>query len=362
MPTSALLRILFLCPLFLFVQCQQAPPIQPEPNTYYFPPNTGAEWERIEPSALAWNSTRMEMLYQFLEQKNTKAFIILYKGRIVSERYFGSFTADSLWYWASAGKTATALLAGVAQQEGLLHIGEPVSKYLGEGWTLASAEQERKILIKHQLSMSTGLNDNVPDRDCTLPACLRFLSEPDSRWAYHNAPYTLLEKVIEQAAGTNYNQYFRQKISQPIGMNGVWLRVGFNNVYFSNTRSMARFGLLLLNRGQWKEQPVLTDEAYFNQMIKPSQPFNNSYGYLTWLNGQVSHMLPIVRPVFSGSLFPQAPPDMYAALGRDDQKIYVVPSLDLVVVRLGNPAGNIQLAVSSFDNELWGILRPIIGY
>jgi hypothetical protein len=73
-------------------------------------------------------------------------------------------------------------------------------------------------------------------------------------------------------------------------------------------------------------------------------------------------MLPTVQASFSGMLVPNAPADLYAALGKNDQKIYVVPSLGLVVVRMGEAAGNSHLALSSFDNELWGKLKGVIGY
>jgi len=53
---------------------------------------------------------------------------------------------------------------------------------------------------------------------------------------------------------------------------------------------------------------------------------------------------------------------MYAALGKNDQKIYVVPSQNLVIIRLGDSAGTPQFAVSGFDNELWGKLKTIINY
>ncbi|HEX2535137.1 MAG TPA: serine hydrolase domain-containing protein, partial [Chitinophagaceae bacterium] len=77
----------------------------------------------------------MADLEAFLQLKKTKAFIILKNGRMVKERYFGTFTADSLWFWASAGKTLTAFVVGVAQQEGKLDIDDKTSKYLGTGWT-----------------------------------------------------------------------------------------------------------------------------------------------------------------------------------------------------------------------------------
>jgi hypothetical protein len=70
-------------------------------------------------------------------------------------------------------------------------------------------------------------------------------------------------------------------------------------------------------------------------------------------------MLPTLQNVFSGALVPDAPAEMYCALGKNDQKIYVVPSQGLVVIRMGNAAGNVQLASSSFDNELWGKLKLV---
>ena len=106
----------------------------------------------------------------------------------------------------------------------------------------------------------------------------------------------------------------------------------------------------------------MTDSNYFNSMVNTSQNINPSYGYLWWLNGKASHMLPQTQIVFTGNLIPTAPPDLFAALGKNDQKVYVVPSQKLVVIRMGESAGNVQLALSSFDTELWGKLKTIIGY
>jgi len=350
------------CCLLTMVACQKNAP-SPAPDSLaqmYFPPVSGNTWETASPASLGWNETELANLYTFLQQKNTKAFIVLKNGKIVIERYFGRFTADSTWYWASAGKTLTAMLVGIAQKQGLLRISDLTSQYLGSGWTSLPADKENLITIRHQLTMTTGLNDAVPDDDCTLRACLQYSADAGTRWAYHNAPYTLLEKVVETAARTDYNTYFRRIIGSRIGMSGSWIKVGFNNVYFSNARSMARFGLLLLNRGKWNGTPILDDDAYFNDIINSSQQLNPSYGYLTWLNGKSAHMLPAVRFIFNGALIPNAPADMYAALGKNDQKIYIVPSQQLVVIRMGESAGNVQLAASSFDNQLWGQLNKVI--
>jgi len=299
-------------------------------------------------------------IYTYLLQKHTKGFIILKNGRIAAEIYFGSFTSDSNWYWASAGKTVTGFLVGIAQQEGKLNIDHKTSQYLGAGWTSLATAKENLITIRHQLTMTTGLDDGVPDSDCTTPACLQYAADAGSRWAYHNAPYTLLEKVVEAATGTSYNNYFQLKIRDKIGMNGLWIKTGFNNVYYSTPRSMARFGLLLLNKGIWNGAPVLSDMNYFNAETNTSQNLNLSYGYLTWLNGKTNYMLPQTQFKFSGSLIPNAPADMYAALGKNDQKIYIVPSQNLVIIRMGDPADNANFALSGFDNEIWGKLKAVM--
>lgn len=346
---------------FLSIACKKSstPVVD---NSMYFPPLSGTEWAAQDPRPLGWNMTELDGLYQYLASKNTKAFIILKNGRIAVEYYFGTFRADSNWYWASAGKTLTAMLVGIAQQESLLNINNRSSQYLGTGWTSLPLAKENLITVRHQLTMTSGLDDGVPNNDCTLPSCLQYKSDAGSRWSYHNAPYTLLERVVENATGLSYNNYFQQKIRNRIGMNGLWIRTGDNNVYYSNPRSMARYGLLLLNRGKWNGTAILNDETYFNNMTTTSQSLNLSYGYLTWLNGKGSHMLPQTQFVFNGAMTPNAPADMYAALGKDDQKIYVVPSQQLVVIRMGESAGNVQLAVSSFDNELWGKLKNVIRY
>ena len=335
----------------------------PATDTLYFPSLTNNEWQTTSTNTLGWSETALNDLYTYLQSKNTKAFIILKNGRIVTEKYFGTFTADSNWYWASAGKTMTAFLTGIAQQENLININNKISEYLGTGWTSMPLVKENLITVRHQLTMTTGLDDNVSDPDCTLPSCLQFKADAGTRWAYHNAAYTLLDKVIENATGLTYNNYFQQKIRDRIGMNGLWIKTpNSNNVFYSNARSMARFGLLLLNKGKWNTSPILADENYFNQQVNTSQNLNLSYGFLTWLNGKSSSMFPGTQTVFPVSLIPNAPADLYAALGKNDQKIYIVPSQKLVVIRMGNSAGTPQFAVSGFDNELWGKLKLIIGY
>jgi len=104
-------------------------------QTLYFPPlSSTANWDTISPSSLGWCLNEIDTLYDYLQQQDTKGFIVLKDGKIVLEKYFGTFTKDSLWYWASAGKTITSFLVGKAQEENYLSITDTSSTYLGAGW------------------------------------------------------------------------------------------------------------------------------------------------------------------------------------------------------------------------------------
>jgi CubicO group peptidase (beta-lactamase class C family) len=322
----------------------------------YFPPTTGTTWETTTPQSLGWCTNKIDSLYAFLGSRDTKAFIVLKDGRIVLEKYYGTFTQDSVWYWASAGKTLTAFLAGIAQQDKLININDSTSKYVGVGWTSLPSAKERLITLKNNLTMTTGLDDAVPDADCTLPSCFVYKADAGTRWAYHNAAYYMVQNVIEKVSGITINQYTNQKLLLKTGITGLWV----NNIFFSKPRSMARFGLLLLNKGKWNQDIILSDTAYLRTMTNTSQNLNKSYGYLTWLNGKGSFMLPGSQIVSPTNLVPSAPADMFCALGKNDQKIYVVTSQNLVVIRMGEKAGNLSLnALSNFDNEIWQRLTTL---
>ena len=318
----------------------------------YFPPTFG-NWETQDPAELNWCETELEDLHDFLDERDSKAFIVLKDGRMVIEWYYDSFTKDSIWYWASAGKSLTSTLIGIAQEEGLVDIENPTSDYLGTGWSSLTPEQEAQITVRHQLTMTTGLSDQTGDVDCTDPECLVYLAEPGTRWAYHNAPYTLLESVISNAAGQGINQFFASRIGNTIGAISAYIPLGYNRVVFSRPRDMARFGLLILANGQWNGTTVFGDQAYLEAMRTPSQDLNPSYGYLWWLNGQDSYLYPTLQFSFPGPLIPTAPADAYAALGKNDQKLYIVPSQGLVIIRMGNNASDGPLAISDFDVTLW---------
>ncbi len=318
----------------------------------YFPPNNSSIWETTDPSELGWCQSKIDSLYDLLEANSSRAFILLKDGKIVLEQYFNGHSANDNWYWASAAKSLTAFMVGIAQQEDYLDIADTTSQYLGEGWTAGTLAQEEKITIKNQLSMTSGLDEGVPESSCTLDTCLQYLAEAGTRWAYHNAPYTLLDQVIEAATGQSLNQYTTQKLKIPIGMNGIYLLQDYNNVFFSTPRSMARYGLLILNEGNWNGNQLMTDTDYFNEMVNTSQELNKSYGYLWWLNGKESYKLPQTQLTFPGSMIPNAPDDVIMALGKNGQFINVVPSENMVWIRMGDAPDQFPVP-HLLNDEIW---------
>ena len=327
-------------------------------QSLYFPPTTGNVWDSILPSNLNYCQARIDSLYNYLQLKNTKSFILLKDGKRVLEKYFGTYKRDSVWYWASASKSLASFITGVAQQKGYININNLASQYLGNGWSSAPLAKENLITVKHLITMTSALND-APGTPCTnedtAKNCLTYLADAGTRWAYHTGAYRKVQDVVSNAVGQNYNLITNNWIEAKTGMSGFW----YQQEYYSKARDMARFGLLNLNNGIWNTDTLLKDTTYFKAMHRTSQNLNLAYGYLWWLNGKINGMAPGYQIVFPGPLMSNAPNDMYAALGKNDQKIYVVPSTNMVIVRQGNTAGGFNLAASAFDNVLWDYINKL---
>ncbi len=329
----------------------------PPEEQLYFPPIGSSIWETKTVESLGWNQSQVQPLLDYLELKNSKSFMILHNGKIVMEYYFNGHTATDTWQWNSAGKTLVASTIGIAQQENLLNINTKVSEYLGTGWTSEPLNKENLITSRHLLTMTSGINDA---NDLILTSNLTYLADAGSRWSYHNVFQKLMD-VVAASSNQTFENYFNSKLKNKIGMDGFWDNGIIYKIYNSNTRSMARFGLLALNKGKWDNEQIL-NTTFFNESISTSQNINPSYGYLWWLNGKSSFMVPGEQTQFQGYLVPDAPAEMYAAMGASDQRIYVIPSKKLVIIRMGEASdpSNPSFAVSGFDNELWGKINAVI--
>ena len=349
----------------LLLACSDSQTLEAEPavDALYFPPLDNSQWETVEPNDLGWNTEAIDDLETFLIEQETKAFIVLKDGRIAIEKYYGNdffnreFTRESQWYWASAGKSLTAFLTGIAQNDGLLNIDDRTSDYLGNGWTTLTPAQENLITLKTQLQMTTGFDYDGGNLNCKDPICLNYKADAGSEWYYYNAPYLLLHDVIENASGTSYNQFTTESLSAT-GINGSWRSTGGSNVFWSRPLDAARFGLLNLNNGNWNGDQLVS-ENFFTAMTTTSQQLNPSYGYLWWINGTDSTIFPGFADSFNRPVVRNAPDDMYSALGKNGQIIDVVPSMGLVIIRMGNSADDDLVPIQSHD-LLWERINAVI--
>jgi CubicO group peptidase (beta-lactamase class C family) len=333
----------------------------------YFPLTAGA-WERVSPATVGWDEVRLQLALDFAGKTRASGVAILHRGRILAEQYwspdqeaqagkkareYGALVRGRdaegrvIEDVASVQKSVTAILVGMAQSRGLLKLDDPVSRHLGKGWSKASPEQEAEITVRHLLTMTSGLKDD-----------LTFEAAAGTRWRYNSAAYARSIAVVAAAAKKTPNELTREWLTGRIGMNDSrWVNrasasqeAAMNSLGFATTaRDLARFGLLILAAGQWNGETLIADRDYLRAALSPSQELNPSYGYLWWLNGQPEVARGAGERV-KGPLIPTAPPDLVAALGAIDRKVYVVPSLGLVVTRLGNSAG------PAFQNEFWKLL------
>ncbi len=305
---------------------------------------------------IRFDKAKIDGLNTYNEEHKSRAFIIYQDGKIINEKYFGkkligrqAFDQETNWYWASAGKSLTAVLIGIAQQENLLNIEDSVSKYLGK-WTSMASEDEDKITIKHLLTMTSGL-DYKKDFFCSSKNCLVFKNPPGTFWYYDTAVYSQLAKIIEKVSKKNIDDYTSEKLSGA-GITGKWHKYAGGLVFFSTAKSFLQFGKLVLNKGTLDGKIYYKNDLYFQNMLQSSQDLNPSYGYLWWLNGKEKIKVPGVETALNQSLVPNAPKDMFCALGKNGQFLDIVPSENLIIVRMGASPTAVENTVK-FHRELW---------
>jgi CubicO group peptidase (beta-lactamase class C family) len=333
----------------------------------YFPP-AGGTWEKIAPAKVGWDEAKLKAALEYAGKTRASGVVVLHRGRILAEQYWSvdedakagtkareyrallrGRDADGhvIEDVASVQKSVMAVLVGIAQHRGLLKLDDPVARHLGKGWSKASVEQEAAITVRHLLTMTSGLKDD-----------LTFEAAAGTRWRYNTVAYSRLVPVVAAVAKQPANEFTRAWLTARIGMaDSRWVGralagsdAAANSLGFATSaRDLARFGLLILAHGRWNDESVIADRDYLHAALRPSQTLNPSYGYLWWLNGQMEVARGDGQRV-KGPLIPSAPNDLVAALGAIDRKVYVVPSLELVVTRLGNSAG------PAFQNEFWRLL------
>ena len=355
--------------LVLATGCQTAPHTADETESreptvsqeIYFPP-TDSNWETISPEDAGWDPERLQNVLDYAGGQRSSGVVVAYKGRIMAEQYW-NLTPDSKTAYsamkfgtdaaghsiedvASIQKSVAAVLAVMGREHGLLDLDVPASQYLSEGWSKAKPEDEAAITVRHLMAMASGLNEQ-----------LEFEAPAGTKWNYNTRAYTRVYEIVSHVAGTELNATTREWLTSRIGMNDSrWVnrpvppgRKSPDNLlgFATTARDLARLGILVLAEGKWGPQQIVKKES-LDELFAVAQEMNPSYRLLWGANGTTMHMRPHNSKVFDGPLFPSAPPDLLAAMGSLGRKLYIVPSLGLVVTRLGD-----QYPDKRFDHTIW---------
>ncbi len=279
-------------------------------------------------------------MISYARAQNSCALLVVRRGRILLERYWCGMDHRSKVNAWSMAKTVTALAVGAAEARGFIRsVDQPVETWLTE-W---AGDPRGKITLRQLLQMTSGLRMGNMIRihlgEDAAGAALDtpLVIEPGSEFRYNNVNTLLLSLIVQRASGMRYADFLSRAIWKPLGAAdaAVWLdrQGGTPKTYcclLTTARDWARVGLLLLHRGRAGDVQVVP-ATWVDQMLTPSA-LEENYGFQIWLG----YSRPPCR--FGDWSEPFATTDTFMLVGRDEQRVYVVPSHELVVVRIGHRA------------------------
>ena len=284
----------------------------------------------------------------YAQANNSASLLVLHKGKLVSESYWRGFKLSSTSNSMSMSKTVVALLIGIAIEEG--HIDselDTVAKYISE-W---SEDERSKIILQDLLYMHSGLRNE--DKTTSLSSDLvqmymgkdvnrialniPALTSPQKDFDYNNVNTQILGEVLERATGERYVDYLSTRLWEPLKASdaGLWLDRPQGNpklfcCLFATGQDWLKIGQLFINQGKVNHKQVVPSR-WLDKMVQPS-PIESSYGYHIWLEAMTDNKL---GGNFGKSSQPFAAQDTFYLNGRSLQRVYIIPSYDLVIVRVG---------------------------
>ena len=280
----------------------------------------------------------------------TRAVVVLYKGQLVGERYGHGFSRSTRLLGWSMTKSITSALIGMLVKDGRLRVEAPapVPEWREPG------DPRHAITVEDLMQQCSGLQfveDYSKYSDATrmlfdhadmgaYAASHPLKDAPGTVWYYSSGNSNILSRIIRQTVGEEgYHRFPYERLFHPMGMNSAVMEpdasgtfVGSSYMY-ATARDWARFGLLYLGDGVYNGQRLLP-EGWVQRTVTPARPAaRGQYGYQFWLNAGAKG-----NP--ADRLYPHVPTDMFCADGYEGQNVFIIPSRQLVVVRLGMSHGN----------------------
>jgi CubicO group peptidase (beta-lactamase class C family) len=319
-----------------------------EPTGEYWPTKG---WRSCRPEAVGMDSAKLAKVISYVAEPafKTEGFLVVKDGYIVAEAYFGNFQKDDRHVSNSMAKSFTSSLIGIAIDKGLIPgVDAKLCGYY-EDWNCGDKDDLRsKITIRHALTLTSGLkwhedwskfdyNTNDALKMGASGYFVKYMSdrvgqhEPGTRFNYSTGDPMLLSKVIKEATGMPAYDFARKNLFEPLNIANVsWDRDrdGYTATawgLYTTVREFAKFGYLYLNKGKWEDKQIVSEEwVDVSTRTDPSVQMWQAYAYLWHIN----------FPMRTRTAATRIPADGFMAEGVQGQKIMIIPSKDLVVVKV----------------------------
>ena len=342
--------------------------MKPQKDNYYPSADSKGGWRILQDNKEIKNLTRMNLDRLNIVIENYKRFsdnyasgiVIIRNGHLIKEHYsFMTLPGSRFDIWSctkSFTGTAWGLLfeesrKGTLPGNAQVDLNSLAYNFLPKKLQVTDKRKE-DITIGHLLSMTSGIagedrltfgiptNSNHGPFEHALGYCENrygkktntLMAKPGEIWDYSDPAMAHLSILFKSIMKKEIHEYMQEKVFSQIGIeNASWDVLGGGQFIGPHTsshiglhisaRDLARFGYLLLNKGFWEGKQIIPN-WWVDVATKPSQKLNQDYGYTFWVNTK-------------GTRWPGLPKDMFALEGYNSNRCYVVPSEDLIVVRVG---------------------------
>ena len=282
------------------------------------------------------------------KRRGTRALVVVYDGELIAERYAEGFHKDMPIASWSMTKTITASLVGILSSDGKLDIDAPapVPEWNTEG------DQRAAITLDQLLRMSSGLKfqeeySSTPSdvvrmlyeqpSTAAFAASMPLEAKPDTKWNYSSGTTNIISRIVRETIGGDQEdcyRFVRQRLFDPLGMTRATIEADASGTLIGSSfmyctpRDWARFGQCLLQDGVWEGERILP-EGWVEYMVTPTPTApQGQYGAQIWLNaGEPDDP--------ENRLFSAAPTDLVFLSGFDGQAVFIIPSRQAVIVRMG---------------------------
>ncbi len=318
-----------------------------EPSAHCAEPAAGSESEVVEPSDASLDAERLQQALDYAVAKGSQSVRVYRHGCLV-----GTGSNDPSVEWVplpawSMTKGVVSMLVGRAVELGLLDVDDPIGRHLPQNDPRKGALTVRQFLNQTtglRLAWASDLNEAATTDSARAVLARPFEAVPGSTFNYAQTTVTALVAVVEAAVGEDLQAFAQRELFGRIGISADQWRWGRDAsgrtqgfAFLEMTpKAFARLGRLLLQDGQWAGEQLIASD-YIAQ-ARTGTAANPCYGFL-WVNN-TGRGCPQNGPTltwFEDPWMPTLPSDAFALSGMFDQLVIVIPSLDMVVVRMGLP-------------------------